>query len=102
MLGHLDSYSKFTSKSTAVESQYLSTFEFSSEEIDPKIGIYAKNRARQVLEISDFRSRFMQRSTFWKSDVCAISKFQMKKRIPKLKCTRKTEWDKSVLKILTF
>ena len=26
----------------------------------------------------------------------------MKKRVPKLECTRKIKWDRSVLKILTF
>ena len=43
LLGNLDSWSKFTLKPTVVESQYLSNFRFSNEEIDPKIGIYTKN-----------------------------------------------------------
>ena len=43
LLRHLNSWSKFTSKPTAVESHYLSNFGFSNEEIDPKIGIYVKN-----------------------------------------------------------
>ena len=34
--------------------------------------------------------------------VCTISKSWTKKRIPKLECMRKTEWDKPLLKILTF
>ena len=49
MLEHLDSWSKFTLKPTVVESNYLSNFGFSNEEINPKNGIYAKNWARQVL-----------------------------------------------------
>ena len=49
LLGHLDSWSKFTLKSIAIESHYLSNFGFLNEEIDPKIEIYAKNWARQVL-----------------------------------------------------
>ena len=103
LLGHLDSWSRVTLKPTAIESHHLRNFGFSNEEIDPKIGIYAKNWARQViLENFDFRSRFMKKSTFWKLDVCAISEFQMMKRIPKLECTQKTEWDKPLLKILTF
>ena len=64
MFGHLDSWSKFTLKPKAVESHYLSNFGFSNEEIDPKIGIYAKNWARQVLENFDFWSGFVQKSTF--------------------------------------
>ena len=39
---------------------------------------------------------------FWKLDIYAISEFRMKKRVPKSECTRKIEWDRSVLKILTF
>ena len=47
----------------------MSNFGFSNKEIDPKIGIYVKNWARQVLlENFDFWSRFMQKSTFWKLD----------------------------------
>ena len=64
MFGHLDSWSKFTLKPKAVESHYLSNFGFLNEEIDPKIGIYAKNWARQVLENFDFWSGFVQKSTF--------------------------------------
>ena len=67
MLGHLDSWSKFTLQPTAVESYYLSNFGFSNEEIDPRIGINAKNWARQVhFENFDFWSGFVQKSTFWK------------------------------------
>ena len=39
---------------------------------------------------------------FWKLDIYAISEFRMKKWVPKSECTRKIEWDRSVLKILTF
>ena len=49
LLEHLDSWSKFTLNPIAIESHYLSNFGFSNEEIDPKIEIYAKNWARQVL-----------------------------------------------------
>ena len=34
--------------------------------------------------------------------VCTISEFQMKKQISKSECTRKTEWNRPFLKILTF
>ena len=34
--------------------------------------------------------------------VCTISRLQIKKRISKSKCTRKIEWNKPFLKILTF
>ena len=34
--------------------------------------------------------------------VCTISKLQMKKRTSKSECTRKTEWNRPFLKILTF
>ena len=103
MLEHLDSWLKFTLKPTAVESHYLSNFGSLNEEIDPKIGIYTKNWARQVLlENFDFWSRFVQKSTFWKLDVCMISEFQMKKWISKSECTQKTEWNRPFLKILTF
>ena len=34
--------------------------------------------------------------------VCTISKLQMKKQISKSECTRKTEWNRPFLKILTF
>ena len=43
LLGHFDSWSKFTSKPIAIESHYLRTFGFSNEEIDPKIETYMKN-----------------------------------------------------------
>jgi len=43
LLENLDAWSKFTSKSTIVESHYLSNFGFSNKEIDPKIGTYRKN-----------------------------------------------------------
>ena len=103
LLGHLDSWSKFTLQPKVVESYYLSNFGFSNEEMDPKIRIYAKNWARQVLfENFDFWSRFMQKSTFRNWAVCTIPESWMKKRIPKSKNTRKTEWDKPILKILTF
>ena len=36
----------------------------------------------------------------WK--ICTISELQMKKQISKLECTRKTEWNRPFLKILTF
>ena len=36
----------------------------------------------------------------WK--ICTISELQMKKQISKSKCTRKTEWNRPFLKILTF
>ena len=49
LLGHLDSWLKFTLKPIAIESHYLSNFGFLNEEIDPKNEIYAKNWARQVL-----------------------------------------------------
>ena len=39
---------------------------------------------------------------FWKLDIYPISELWMKKRVPKSECTRKIEWDRSVLKILTF
>ena len=39
---------------------------------------------------------------FWKLDICTISELRMKKWVPKSECTRKIEWDKSVLAILTF
>ena len=69
MLEHLDSWSKFTLKPTVVESHYLSNFGFLNEEIDPKIRIYVKNCAGQVLlENFDFWSGFVQKSTFWKLD----------------------------------
>ena len=65
--------------------------------------MYVKNWARQViLENFDFWSRFMKKSSFQKSNVCAISELRMKKRISKLECIRKTEWDRPILKILTF
>ena len=65
MFGHLDSLSKFTSKLIVVESHYLRYFRFSNEEIDPKIGIYAKNWVRQVLfENFDSWSKFVQKLTF--------------------------------------
>ena len=38
----------------------------------------------------------------WNWAICAISESQMKERAPKLECKRKTEQDKSFLKILTF
>ena len=34
--------------------------------------------------------------------VCTISELQIKKRILKSECTRKTEWNRSFFKILTF
>ena len=69
MLEHLDSWSKFTSKLTTVESHYLSNFGFSNEEIDPKIRIYVKNWARPILlENFDFWLGFVQKSTFCKLD----------------------------------
>ena len=46
LLEHLDSWSTFTLRPTAVESYYFSNFGFLNEEIDPKNGIYAKNWAR--------------------------------------------------------
>ena len=102
LLEHLDSWSKFTLTPIVVESYYLSNFIFLNEEIDHKIGIYAKNWARQVLKNVNFWLRFMQESTFWKLDVCKIFEFQMKKRISKSECTWKIEWDRYILKILTF
>ena len=75
MLGHLDSLSKFTSKPIAIKSHYLRNFRFSNEEIDPKIGIFAKNWARQVLENFDFWLGFVQKSTFWKLD--SLHNFQV-------------------------
>ena len=45
---------------------------------------------------------FVQKSTFRKLDVCTIFEPRMKKWVPKSECTRKIEWDRSVLKILTF
>ena len=39
---------------------------------------------------------------FWKLDIYAISELRMKKWVPKSECTRRIEWDRSVLKILTF
>ena len=81
----------------------LSNFGFSNEEINPKNGIYAKNWARQVLlENFDFLVNICAQVNFWKLDICTISEFQMKKWVPKSECTRKIEWDKSVLAILTF
>ena len=65
LLENLDSWSKFTSKPTDVESHYLSSFGFLNEETNPKFGMYVKNLVRQViLENFDFWSRFMQKSTF--------------------------------------
>ena len=62
LLEYLDSWSKFTLKPTAVESHYLRNFGFLNEEIDPKIGIYTKNYAGQVLlENFDFWLGFMQK-----------------------------------------
>ena len=88
MLEHLDSWSKFTLKPTVVESHYLSNFGFSNEEIDPKIGIYAKNWARQVLlENFDFLVNIYAKVNIWKLDICTISELQMKKWVPKSECT---------------
>ena len=65
MLEHLDSWSKFTLRPTVVESYYLSNFGFLNEEIDPKIGIYAKNWARQVLvENFDFLVKICTKVNF--------------------------------------
>ena len=45
----------------------------------------------------------LSKSQFFRNwTVCTISELQMKKRISKSKCTRKTEWNKPFLKILTF
>ena len=76
MLGHLDSWSRFTLKPTVAESHYLSNFRFSNEEIDPKIKIFAKNRGRQVL-LENFYSwsKFVQKSTFWNLD--SLHNFQV-------------------------
>ena len=57
---------------------------------------------KYFLKILTFWSTFVQKSTFWKLDICTISELRMKKRVPKSECTRKIEWDRSVLKILTF
>ena len=65
MLEHLDSWSKFTLRPTTVESYYLSNFGFLNEEIDPKIGIYAKNWAKQVLlENFDFLVKIYAKVNF--------------------------------------
>ena len=65
MLEHLDSWSKFTLRPTAVESYYLSNFGFLNEEIDPKNGIYAKNWVRQVLlENFDFLVKICAKVNF--------------------------------------
>ena len=41
-----------------------------------------------------------QLSGIW--TICTIFELRMKKRVPKSECTRKIEWDRSILKILTF
>ena len=66
LLEHLDSWSKLTLRPTAVESYYLSNFGFLNEEIDPKIGIYTKNWARQVLlENFDFLVKICAKVNFF-------------------------------------
>ena len=44
----------------------------------------------------------MRKSTFWKLDSLHNSKSRTKKRIPKLECTRKTEWDRPFFEIFDF
>ena len=67
MLEHLDFWSKFTLRPTAIESYYLSNFGFPNEEIDTKIGIYAKNWAKQVLpENFDFLVKICPKVNFLK------------------------------------
>ena len=65
LLKHLDSWSKFTLRPTAVESYHLSNFRFLNEEIDPQNGIYSKNWARQVLlENFDFLVKICAKVNF--------------------------------------
>ena len=48
-------------------------------------------------------SQDLCKSQFFRNwTVCTISELQMKKRISKSECTRKTEWNRQFLKILTF
>ena len=49
-----------------------------------------------------FRQDLCKSQFFRNWTVCTISELQMKKRISKSECTRKTKWNRSFLKILTF
>ena len=96
LLGYLDSWSKFTSKLTIVESHYLSNFGFSNEEMDSKIGIYLKNWARQVwLENFDFWSTSTQKLAILESN--HLCNFRVSN-----KGMQKIEQDMSFLNILNF
>ena len=68
--------------------------------------MYSKNWVGQVrFENFDFLVNICTKVNFfffWKLDVCTISELRMKKRVSKSECTRKIEWDRSVLKILSF
>ena len=103
LLEHLDSWSKFTLKQKAVESHYLSNFGFSNEEMDPKIEIFVKiGQDSSFLKILTLGQNLCKSQLYGIWTVFTISKLRMKKRVPKLECTRKIEWDRSILKILTF
>ena len=60
---------------------------------------------RSILKILTFGQNLHKSQLFFffgELDVCTIFEPRMKKWVPKSECTRKIEWDRSVLKFLTF
>ena len=104
LLEHLNSWSKFTLKPTVVESHYLSNFWILKWRNKPqkwnlceKLGKTGTSWKFWLLGQDLCKSQFFRNWT-----VCTISELQMKKRISKSECTRKTKWNRPFLKILTF